>query len=66
MRADLCGESRTGLVGNQLQPVATGHATTCNWSHMVAVAVVCLHRIFWTGLSPVAPKKGKKLDWTGL
>ena len=57
-------------MGNQLQLVATAHATACNQLHAVAVAVAVavawLHRIFWTGHGLVAPKKAKKTgpDWT--
>ena len=53
-------------MGNRLQLVATAHATACNWLHAVAVAVVWLRRIFWTGHGPVVPKKAKKPDRTGL
>ena len=47
------------------QPVTTDHVTACNQLCAVVVVVACLCRIFWTSLSPVVPKKGKKLNWTG-
>ena len=51
---------------NRLQPVATDHATACNWLCTVAVAVAYFFEISKTSRSPVVPKKAKKLDWTKL
>ena len=59
-------ESRTGSICNWLKLVATTHATVCNWLHVVVVAVAQVCRILKTSLGPVAPKKAKKMDRTGL
>jgi len=51
---------------NQLQPVAT---TPSNHTQPVAigsVAILARFEIFATSFGPVASKKGRKLDWTGL
>ena len=49
---------------SSLQPVV--RETSHNQLHVVAVAVAYFGRIFKAGLGPVAPKKAKKPDWTGL